>query len=288
MTKQYRYEIGVLFDAKKAEEFLSRGMRNRPINHAAVKRLDEQEVFYPCANTIKVDWNGRTIDGQHRLHWVKTRNKTVRCDVLWDAPPDLAKIIDTGRARSLSDMLHIAGIEDAGSVSVILNAVDWVINGQHSKVMIHRAEELLIAVGVEQIKDALSWARRASRREYGDLVGFSQPRFNAALVMLLSIVYPEGADFGRAIFADEDEASPASALRARLLSSKSSGGGGTKGRDAALETISYFFDLYRRPGARPKRYAVNAAFAETFKKDVREWFARSITLADSANAEAAE
>ena len=92
--KSHWYETNVVFDEEKATLFLARGMQNRPINHAQLKRLDEQEVIYACANTIKVDWNGRTIDGQHRLQWVKTRKKTVRFDVLWDAPPELAKVIE--------------------------------------------------------------------------------------------------------------------------------------------------------------------------------------------------
>ncbi len=272
--KNYYYEVGVVFDEKKASEFLARGMRNRPINHAAVKRLDEQETFYPCANTIKVDWHGRTIDGQHRLHWIKTRKKVVKCDVLWDAPPELAKIIDTGRARSLSDMLHIAGIEDAESVSVLLNAVEWVLKAQHSKVMIHRAEELFSAIGAEQIKDALAWARRALRVEYGNLIGLSQPHLNAAFVMLLSMIYPEGSDFAKAVFTEEDPSAPAGAFRARLLSSKSNGGGSGR-RESALETCTYFFDLYRRDRSElPKRYAVNATFSETFRNDAKAWFSK--------------
>ena len=280
--KKYRYEIGVRFDKKKAEEFLARGMQNRPLNHAAIRRFDEQEVFYPCAGTIKVDWNGRTIDGQHRLHWIKTRDKVVHIDVLWDAPPDLAKVIDTGRARSLSDMLHIAGIDDAESVSVLLNAVEWVLKGQHSKVMIHRAEDLLTAIGFEQIKDALSWARRALRCEYGLLVGLAQPHLNAALVMLLSMIYPEGSDFAKAVFTEEDPGAPAGAFRARLLSSKSNGGGSGR-RESALETCTYFFDLYRRDRSElPKRYAVNAKFSETFREDTRGWFSKHFAQEQAA------
>lgn len=271
--KSHWYETNVVFDEEKATLFLARGMQNRPINHAQLKRLDEQEVIYACANTIKVDWNGRTIDGQHRLQWVKTRKKTVRFDVLWDAPPELAKVIDTGRGRSLSDMFYIAGIDDPTAAAVIINAVESIIKGEHVKVSIQRAEELLLFIGADELKEAIKWSKRADRCEYGTSRGLAQPRFNAALMMLLAIVYPRGLEFSRAIFDEEDALAPAGAYRARLLTSKNSGGGGTGRRESAIATAAYFFDIFNR-NERPKRYAVNSAFGEVFQRDVKRWFSK--------------
>lgn len=271
--KSHWYETNVVFDEEKATLFLARGMQNRPINHAQLKRLDEQEVIYACANTIKVDWNGRTIDGQHRLQWVKTRKKTVRFDVLWDAPPELAKVIDTGRGRSLSDMFYIAGIDDPTAAAVIINAVESIIKGEHVKVSIQRAEELLLFIGADELKEAIKWSKRADRCEYGTSRGLAQPRFNAALMMLLAIVYPRGLEFSRAVFTEEDALAPAGAYRARLITGKNSGTGGAGRREAAVATAAYFFDLFNRDD-RLKRYAVNDGFVQTFQSDVRRWFSK--------------
>ena len=61
------------------------------------------------AEAIKFDWNGRLIDGQHRLLAVVASGSHVRFLVVRGLAPDAQRYLDTGSKRSAADALRMAG-----------------------------------------------------------------------------------------------------------------------------------------------------------------------------------
>ena len=57
---------------------------------------------------IKIDWYGRMIDGQHRCNAVIQSGKTIKKIVMmYGLDPDVFKVLDSGKTRSLGDVLKI-------------------------------------------------------------------------------------------------------------------------------------------------------------------------------------
>lgn len=60
-------------------------------------------------DTIKVDTNGKLIDGQHRVAAVALANIAVEMFVAYDVDPAVMPMLDTGLGRKFGDVLHIDG-----------------------------------------------------------------------------------------------------------------------------------------------------------------------------------
>lgn len=74
--------------------------------------------------TIKFTPDGTLIDGQNRLRAVTVANCAVEFDVAYDVPKESMGVIDTGAARTFSDVLAIGGSPNRMNVSAV---VRWVI-----------------------------------------------------------------------------------------------------------------------------------------------------------------
>ncbi len=59
---------------------------------------------------IRFDWNGRLIDGQHRLEACVSSGKGVLTLVVRGLDPEVQKLIDTNARRTASDALKFAGV----------------------------------------------------------------------------------------------------------------------------------------------------------------------------------
>jgi hypothetical protein len=70
---------------------------------------------------IKFDWNGKLIDGQHRLNAIVDFDKPVKMAVIKNADPETAYIADQGLKRSVSDLITIktdgVGVSNLKSVA---------------------------------------------------------------------------------------------------------------------------------------------------------------------------
>jgi hypothetical protein len=71
--------------------------------------------------SIKVDKNGRLIDGQHRLLAIIKANKPITTYYVDDIEPEAFPTIDSGRSRSNGDNFQFAGIKNANQVSSLIN-----------------------------------------------------------------------------------------------------------------------------------------------------------------------
>ncbi|GIM88853.1 hypothetical protein [Paractinoplanes toevensis] len=76
--------------------------------------------------TIKFDPDGNLIDGQNRLRAVVMAGVPVTFDVAYDVPAQAMQVVDTGAARTASDVLRIAGVADRMRCSAIVRwAIMW-------------------------------------------------------------------------------------------------------------------------------------------------------------------
>lgn len=74
--------------------------------------------------TIKIDTEGRLIDGQNRMHAVVMADVSIEFDVAYDVPSAAIQVIDTGAARTVADTLRIDGTPDRTRTGAITR---WVL-----------------------------------------------------------------------------------------------------------------------------------------------------------------
>lgn len=95
-----------------AEEWLGKNESNRNLRPARVAQLvrDMQAgAFALTGDSIKFDWNGNLIDGQHRLTAVRDSGVTIEILVVRGLAPTVRSVIDTGARRSAGDALRMVG-----------------------------------------------------------------------------------------------------------------------------------------------------------------------------------
>ncbi len=85
---------------------------NRPVIDAYVHRLarDMKEGRWILTHEgIAFGPDGTLLDGQHRLWAIVEAETPIRMHVWFNVPPEALMAIDTGKARSLADILHLGG-----------------------------------------------------------------------------------------------------------------------------------------------------------------------------------
>ena len=95
-----------------AEELLAKNPKNRkfsPANYATVRRAVERGEWVLNGEAIKVSENGYILDGQHRCRAVVETGITIRTLVVEGLPDTTQDTMDTGKSRSLADILAIHG-----------------------------------------------------------------------------------------------------------------------------------------------------------------------------------
>lgn len=106
-----------------AEELLSKNPRNRKIskaNYAVVKRAIENGEWAVNGEAIKVSENGYILDGQHRCAAVVETGVTIRTFIIEGLPDETQDTMDTGKSRSLGDILSIHGEANATSLAALI------------------------------------------------------------------------------------------------------------------------------------------------------------------------
>jgi hypothetical protein len=100
----------------KAEELLGKnhGNRNKKPQHIARLVRDMQNGnFLLSGDTIKKDWNGRLIDGQHRLSAIIESGIPAWVLVVQELDPKVQGVLDANAKRSAYDALGFNGISEA-------------------------------------------------------------------------------------------------------------------------------------------------------------------------------
>lgn len=109
----------------EALKMLEKMPRNRRLNWPNRQRYAREMQNgtwreYECT-PLRFDSDGNLLDGQHRLWAVIDSGTTQRFVVIRGLPNEALDVIDTGRSRSLTDILHIRGESNASELTSAIN-----------------------------------------------------------------------------------------------------------------------------------------------------------------------
>lgn len=95
-----------------AKELLGKNKRNRSLNRRAIERYArdmKKNNWQNNGESIKIDWDGNLIDGQHRLNACINSGVSFDSAVVSGLNPESFYTIDTGKQRAARDILYIEG-----------------------------------------------------------------------------------------------------------------------------------------------------------------------------------
>lgn len=115
-----------------AEGILSRNTRNRKISATKlniVKRSLERGEWVVNGEAIKIASDGTLLDGQHRLTACVETGITFQTLVISGLPAETQTTMDTGKSRTLANVLEIDGYQNssalASTVAAIIRSERW-------------------------------------------------------------------------------------------------------------------------------------------------------------------
>lgn len=116
-----------------AEKWLGHNVGNRNLRRQKVQQYarDMREGnWHTSGQAVQFDWNGRLVDGQHRLEAVIESGITIEVLVVKGLDPRAREVIDTGAKRTASDALKFAGhTQDATLLAAVARIADARENG---------------------------------------------------------------------------------------------------------------------------------------------------------------
>ncbi len=113
----------------EASELLTKNVQNRKVaSHAISKYVADMkngDWLFDGA-PIRISSTGKLLDGQHRLTAV-LQSKTTQKFLVIDGLPEVTQaVMDTGRKRTLANMLTIQGEDNANALAAVINiAYKW-------------------------------------------------------------------------------------------------------------------------------------------------------------------
>ncbi len=244
-----------------AREWLDRDdWNNRPLNAQAVTRyardMSRSEWYL---NGEPLIFNGtKLLDGQHRLAAVVAAGIPVKFAVIDNVDQDAFLTIDTGRKRTVSDTLVIAGEQNTAHMGATLQIFHHLytfnnINSTSfdpSRMDVARHIERL---GSERIQESISYGRTVHR-----ILGGSASLY-AALHLYLGIFHREQANTFFETLAEGDGLYPGSPIRTlrNYLLNQRPGSTQSDRRKVAAVTITAW--NARRRGYSLSRLAYNSS-----------------------------
>ena len=117
-----------------AREYLAANRSNRPISRGIVAdyvRAMQAGEWLLNGEAIKFDTEGRLVDGQHRLAAIERACKPIDFVVIRGLDPEVFKTLDTGKKRSVADVLSIAKIPSADAFGVALRLLHRSLTASH-------------------------------------------------------------------------------------------------------------------------------------------------------------
>jgi hypothetical protein len=122
----------VLVTPEIAAQWLANNSHNRNVNQSRVNRYAEDMASgnwrTSTGEFIKIAKDGTLLDGQHRLIGLVKSKRSIYLDVLTDLENDLFEVLDTGKSRNASDILKIAGVKNATTVSGLVSRFNQFMN----------------------------------------------------------------------------------------------------------------------------------------------------------------
>lgn len=106
-----------------AEEFLAMNVHNRNVSRQNFTQLTEtmrRGEWKLNGEAIKLDTNGRVLDGQHRLHACVESGVPFETVLIENLPSETQETMDTGKSRRLADVLALRGYPSANRLAALL------------------------------------------------------------------------------------------------------------------------------------------------------------------------
>lgn len=101
-----------------AKKWLQRNINNRTLSQWTVSHyaaeMSAKTWRHPTGEALIFDTNNVIQQGQHRLHAVVESGETITFWVMFNADPDDFQVIDSGRKRTVADVLQMQGGKNAG------------------------------------------------------------------------------------------------------------------------------------------------------------------------------
>lgn len=114
-----KYEIRKI-SPDEAKKILEKNTRNRHVTQGHVDFLHAQmrtgQWIEGTGDPLRFNKEGELIDGQHRLMALIKTNATYSFLTITDVPDEAFFVMDTGRKRTLGDVLSISGFKDATNI----------------------------------------------------------------------------------------------------------------------------------------------------------------------------
>lgn len=159
---------------KMAQQWLVKNHKNRNLRNAKVDRYARDLVagaWRFTGETIKFDWDGNLIDGQHRLAAILKADVEIDLLVVRDVDPKAQDVMDTGAARTTVDMLQLNGKQNsavlAAGTKLCLNWQAGNIKTSHSTLILNPTHSEILAF--VELDDRIVWSATLAQALYPSL-----------------------------------------------------------------------------------------------------------------------
>lgn len=187
-----------------AQEWLGSNTDNRNKRAAHVRNLARDMTegrWQLTGDAIRFDWNGRLIDGQHRLEAVILSGVTIGSLVIHGLPPHAREVIDTNAKRSSADALRFNGFEyDPMQLAAVARLAIARSRGGFTNALsstpsgVTNSEVIAWAQDHPEVEHALALSRRTVRQ-----IGIQPSVWGYALWEFQQIDAPVAIDFATSI-----------------------------------------------------------------------------------------
>lgn len=119
---------------KVAQNYLDFNVKNRNIDESKVDFYSQQMIngeWKENGESIIFDLKGNLKDGQHRLRAIIKSNKSYSIPIVTGVTSDVMATIDTGKNRTLSDVLKLNGFKNPTLLAAISVKIIKDIKGEH-------------------------------------------------------------------------------------------------------------------------------------------------------------
>lgn len=223
----------VFVTPETAAEWLEHNDSNRNQREGSIAKYARSianEDWLITGEGVKFDWNGRLVDGQHRLKAIVKAGVGAWMFVFRHLNPDVQAVLDTGIRRTPGDALKWAGYPSFNELATMARLLilwdEGYLRRSGANASREVANEEILAWAAEHSERALHWYRKARSIENGKS-GF--PTVSrcalAAALFLLDQADPCGETVNE--FAERlrtirlsGTGDPVNALHARLLSAR--------------------------------------------------------------------
>lgn len=119
-----------------AASWLELNTNNRPLSPLTVKKytleMNAGTWRHPTGEALIFDNHNVIQQGQHRLHAVVQSGKTIQFWVMFNADPDDFQVIDSGKKRTIGDVMSMQGVKNQATVAATTRLLYLHMNVTHS------------------------------------------------------------------------------------------------------------------------------------------------------------